>query len=134
MHRILAFSAGILLHINSSLASAQDINLNESVLRGAKIYNNECITCHMENGNGIPGAFPPLAKSDYLMNNPEAAANAIINGLSDEIVVNGETYFGEMAPIPLSDEQVADVLNFVRNSWGNKAKLLSPDDIKKFKN
>lgn len=134
MLRLLAFFAGLLLLINSTFASLQDKNLKESMLRGAAIYDNECITCHMENGGGIPGAFPPLAKSDYLMNNTKAAVNAILNGLSDEIVVNGQTYFGEMSPIALSDQEVADVLNFVRNSWGNEAEMLSPDDIKKFKN
>jgi len=117
----------------SSSRMAQSQTLQESMTRGKDIYLNECITCHMENGEGIPGAFPPLAKSDYMKNNLAGTVDAILNGLSGEVVVNGVTYYGEMAPIALTDQEVADVINYVQNSWGNEAKMLKANDIAKLK-
>lgn len=109
-------------------------SLQESIDKGRDIYNNECSACHMENGQGIEGAFPPLANSDYFNNDLAKAVNAIFNGLEGELVVNGNTYFGVMEPVPLSDEEIADVLNYVQNSWGGKAAMLTGDDVREMKN
>ncbi len=84
----------------------------------------------MVTGQGIPGAFPPLAKSDYLMADSIRAITTITAGLSGEITVNGVTYFGEMAAINLDDQQVADVLNYIRNSWGNKGPFINVELVK----
>ncbi len=74
----------------------------------------------MANGEGLPKAFPPLAKADYLMNKRAESIKAIKYGLSGTIVVNGNTFKGSMAPLGLSDKQVADVMNYITNSWGNQ--------------
>lgn len=108
--------------------------LQESIDKGRDIYNNECSACHMENGEGIEGAFPPLANSDYFANDLSKAVDAIKDGLEGELVVNGNTYFGVMEPVPLSDEEIADVLNYVQNSWGGKAAMLTGDDVREMKN
>lgn len=123
-----------LLMVTISLMSFQKTNqkfdLKASIERGKEVYNSQCITCHMEKGEGIEGAFPPLAKSDYLMADKKRAVKQILEGASGEMVVNGVTYNGEMPAIDLTDEQVSDVLNYVRNSWGNKGGAVTPSEVK----
>ncbi len=105
-----------------SLFLFQDPELEESIQRGSEIYADFCVTCHMEQGEGVMNAFPPLAKSDYLMNNREASIGGIKYGQSGELIVNGIAYNSEMAPLGLEDEEVADVMNYILNSWGNSSK------------
>ncbi|OEJ99024.1 hypothetical protein A8C32_07555 [Flavivirga aquatica] len=106
-------------------------SLEESKKRGESIYTTNCVACHMANGEGITGAFPPLAKSDYLMENTKRAAKNIIEGVSGEMKVNGVSYYGAMVAYgALSDQEVADVLNYIRNSWGNKGGLIEVKTIK----
>jgi mono/diheme cytochrome c family protein len=100
--------------------SQTSAELKASVERGKITYNDMCITCHMANGKGVSKVFPPLADSDYLRNNQTKSILGVKNGMSGEITVNGETYNTPMAPLGLSDEEVADVMNYINNSWGNK--------------
>lgn len=93
--------------------------LKESVARGRLVYNDFCISCHMTSGKGITNTFPPLANSDYLKNNQEASILGIKYGLKGELVVNGVTYNGVMASMGLEDDEIADVMNYINNSWGN---------------
>ncbi|MDO6761200.1 cytochrome c [Tamlana sp. 2_MG-2023] len=99
--------------------------------RGKEIYNVQCIACHMETGDGIVGAFPPLAKSDYLLENIPRAAKEILGGLSGEIVVNGVTYNGVMPSHDLDPKALTDVLNYITNSWGNDHGLIPESLVKK---
>ncbi|MDW5288061.1 cytochrome c [Formosa sp. PL04] len=103
--------------------------LDKSKVRGEKIFLQHCVTCHMVTGEGITGAFPPLAKSDYLMADKMRAAEIIINGLNGELKVNNVTYYGTMMAIKLSDNEIADVLNYVRNSWGNSGEIVLPEEV-----
>ncbi len=85
----------------------------------------------MAQGEGIPGAFPPLAKSDYLLKDQKRAISSVVYGVSGEITVNGATYMMDMpAQSHLSDQEVADVLNYIQNNWGNKAKPVTPAQVK----
>jgi len=99
----------------------QEKPLKQSILDGEDIYQDFCLQCHLDNGKGVENAFPPLAKSDYLQNNIEASIRAIKYGLRGEITVNGNTYNGVMVNQGLDEEEVADVMNYILNSWGNKA-------------
>ena len=83
----------------------------------------------MENGEGLEGAFPPLAKSDYLMADKKRSIKQVLNGITGEIIVNKKKYDGDMPALDLTDEEVSDVLNFVRNSWGNKGDAVLPSDV-----
>ena len=94
--------------------------LEASIKRGESVYNNMCISCHLPDGKGVPKAFPPLADSDYLRENQTESIKAVKFGMSGEIVVNGITYNSAMAPLGLSDKEVADVMNYINNSWGNR--------------
>ena len=93
--------------------------LEESMQRGAEVYNSLCVTCHLPDGKGVPKSFPPLANSDYLMNNRSKSIKAIKYGLSGEITVNGEVYNMPMAALGLTDDEIVDVMNYITNSWGN---------------
>lgn len=95
-------------------------NKTESMEEGLIIYNDFCISCHMANGEGAGNVFPPLAKADYLRDKQIESIKAIKFGMSGEIVVNGKTYNSLMSPLGLSDQEVADVMNYINNSWGNK--------------
>lgn len=109
----------------SSFLPYQESELSKSMTRGKEVYAELCITCHLADGNGMEGAFPPLAKSDYLLKSPDKAIHAIKFGQEGEITVNGETYNNIMPAPGLSDQEVADVMNYILNSWGNKGKLVT---------
>jgi len=100
--------------------SSSQEKVSESFKRGEEVYSNFCVTCHLPSGKGIPGNFPPLADSDWLKNKRTEGLKAIKYGLSGPIVVNGENYNNVMIPQGLSDQEVADVMNYISNSWGNK--------------
>jgi mono/diheme cytochrome c family protein len=100
-----------------------DPQLDESIKRGKEVYALNCQNCHMEDGLGMPETNPPLAKADYLKKPANTLIGIILKGQSDEIVVNGKKFNAIMpAQEYLTDIQIADALNYVRNSWGNKVK------------
>lgn len=100
--------------------------------RGKQVYMQTCFVCHQPAGQGIPGQVPPLGESDYLMANKERSIRAVLHGLTGEITVNGKTYNGAMMPMNyLSDEQIANVLTYVRNSWGNSGDAVASDEVRK---
>jgi len=99
----------------------------EQIKAGKEIYGRTCFACHQSEGQGIPNAFPPLAKSDYLNADPKRAIDAVLHGLSGEIVVNGKKYNSVMTSQNLTDEEIANVLTYVYNSWSNnKTNVTAP--------
>lgn len=107
------------------------LSKTEQIEAGKKIYMQACFACHQANGEGVANAFPPLAKSDYLNADPNRAIDVLINGLSGEIVVNNKKYNSIMPSQQLSDDEVAHVLTYVYNSWGNNGKVVSPEEVNK---
>ena len=101
----------------------------ERILFGQRIYEQNCQACHQEKGQGIPGAFPPLAGSDYLLSKPERAIGVLLKGLSGKITVNGTDYNGVMPAVSLSDEKIANVLTYVLNSWNNNGGEIMPKQV-----
>lgn len=99
----------------------QEKPLEDSIADGSEIYQDFCVQCHLDNGKGIENTFPPLANSDYLINNLEASIRGVKYGMRGEISVNGKTYNGVMINQGLDEEEVADVMNYILNSWGNEA-------------
>lgn len=109
----------------------QTFNLAESIKRGKEAYITECQNCHMENGEGLTGVYPPVAKADYLKKPSAQLIGVILYGLEGEIKVNGVAYNSPMPPQAyLDDEKVADILNYIRNSWGNKGAAITPAEVK----
>lgn len=118
----------------ATLTLNQQDQLQESIARGQEIYTDFCMNCHMANGEGVENTFPPLANSDYLKNNQEASIRGIKYGQKGEITVNGKTYNGFMAPMGLSDDEVADVMNFINNTWGNSnRKMVTEKEVSEIK-
>lgn len=127
-------AAGIALTISTmsffSFQTGQKFDLKASIARGKDVYTANCMSCHMEQGEGLEGVYPPLAKSDYLMADKKRSIQQVLTGISGEIKVNGVSYNSEMPGVNLSDEEVADVLNYVRNSFGNKGAAVTPAEAK----
>jgi mono/diheme cytochrome c family protein len=104
---------------------------DEQMKRGAAVYARTCIACHQPTGLGLPPVFPPLANAPIVAGNPELPVKFILQGLMGPITVNGMTYNSMMPPVAgLSDADIADVLTYVRQSFGNKANAVTADQVK----
>lgn len=110
--------------------SETSANTSSLHAKGEEVYKQTCQACHQANGEGLPSAFPPLAKSDYLLADKTRAIKQIINGSSGEITVNSKKFNGTMPPQSLTDEQIADVLNYTLNSWGNNGGVVTVEEVK----
>jgi nitrite reductase (NO-forming) len=99
--------------------------------RGKKVYLTSCFACHMPTGDGLPGVFPPLAKSDFLKADKDRAIKTVIRGLGGPITVNGKPYNNMMPPQDVSDDQTADVLTYIMNEWGNDFGTVTAADVKR---
>ncbi|HWN94480.1 MAG TPA: cytochrome c, partial [Methylomirabilota bacterium] len=102
--------------------------------KGKGVFMQTCFVCHQLNGEGIPGQIPPLAKSDYMMADKERSIRGVIFGQSGEMTVNGKKYNGTMIPLNyLSDEDVANVLTYARNSFGNSGDAVKIDEVRRIR-
>lgn len=118
---------------SSNLANSRDnILLKQYKVEGAKIYAAYCANCHQQDGKGLAAIFPPLAGADYLMEDLKRAACIIKNGQADEIVVNGETYNQMMPGNPITNLEIAEVLTYITNEWGNEAGLTNVKKVDKW--
>lgn len=94
---------------------------------GQQIYNANCSSCHNANGSGTPGVFPPLAGNPMVTGSPDKVIAAVKNGLTGPITVNGKTYNSAMPAWKgkLSNAEIAEVITYVRSSWGNKSSAVT---------
>jgi mono/diheme cytochrome c family protein len=114
-----------------SFRPPQKFDLKASIDRGKEVYTAQCMSCHMEQGEGIESVYPPLAKSDYMMADKKRSIDQVLHGLTGEIKVNGKSYDGVMTGFDaLTDAEISDVLNYVRNSFGNKGPAVTPEEVK----
>ncbi len=104
---------------------------DELMTKGKRLYEANCMACHQSDGAGIAAAFPPLAKSDYLMQDKARSIRVVLDGLSGKIRVNGKDFDGVMPAVIMDDEAIASVLTYVRNDFGNSGDIVSVDDVKK---
>lgn len=109
-------------------------SLAEKIESGRQIYTNTCFACHQANGEGIANAFPPLANSDYLNADVNRSIDIVLNGKTGEITVNGEKYNSIMTKQTLTNDEVADVLTYVYNSWGNNKANVTSSQVAQVKN
>ncbi|MDZ7716820.1 MAG: copper-containing nitrite reductase [Balneolaceae bacterium] len=105
--------------------------IEERIEFGRETYMSVCQACHMADGSGIEGAFPPVANSDYLNENPDRGISAVVHGLSGEITVNGETYNGIMPRQNLTNEEVANVVTYLLNNFDNAGGEVTPEDVER---
>ena len=114
--------------VHAAEASAK--SMDEQLASGGKLFAAHCAACHQANGQGLAGAFPPLAESDYLADGSAPAINAVLNGLSGPITVNGNDYNSVMPNLSyLKDGEVAEIVTYVMNSWGNPGGSVSSGEV-----
>jgi nitrite reductase (NO-forming) len=102
---------------------------NDVIAHGETIFNQTCFACHQSTGQGIPGVFPPLAGSDFLLADPLRAVGVVLNGLAGPVTVNGVRYEGAMPPMPLSDKDAAAVISYVLQAWGNAGPTVTTAEV-----
>jgi mono/diheme cytochrome c family protein len=119
----------------AAAASAAAAKNPASASDGGAVYVANCSSCHQADGEGVPGAFPPLAGNPTVTGNPVAVITIVKNGLEGRVVVKGQAYSGIMPRWKglLSDEQLADVITYVRSSWKNRATGVSVADVQAVK-
>jgi len=101
-------------------AKAGKLTLEDQIKAGQQLFNGTCSVCHQASGEGLPGVFPPLAKSDFIAADPKRPIHVVLGGLNGKVTVNGKDYTSVMPPMSqLNDDEVANILTFVLNSWGN---------------
>lgn len=103
-----------------------------SMARGQIVYKSVCLACHMANGMGVPRLNPPLANTSYVSGDKGALIKIVLNGFNQDVKINGQSYSNTMTPhSDLTDRQIADVLTYVRKSFGNKASSVTVAEVKK---
>lgn len=116
---------------SAEVSGKEDLSTTEIMAEGEAVYNTYCLACHQEDGYGVPSLNPPLAGTDWVTGDKSRLINVILNGMSDPVEINGETYSNVMAShAHLSDAEIAAVLTFVRASFGNEAGAVSPEEVK----
>lgn len=111
-------------------ATTNALAINERLSNGEQLYVKNCAVCHQTNAKGLTGAFPPLAESDFIIDDPMKAVSVVINGLTGPVTVNGVEYNSVMPNLAyLSDEEIADVVTYVLNSFGNKGGEVLPEQV-----
>lgn len=98
---------------------------------GKKVYDTYCMACHQADGSGVPRMNPPLTKTSYVLGDKKKLVQIVLKGMNEPVEIEGETYENVMSAHDfLTDQEVADVLTFVRNSFGNKASMVTPAEVK----
>lgn len=110
-------------------ASVQDPAASAN--RGKAVYQKECLSCHQADGGGVPHLNPPLYESTNVVGDKKKIIAIVLKGMTDRVPIDGEYYSNNMAAHPeLSNQQIADVLTFIRSNWGNKASAVTPEEVK----
>jgi nitrite reductase (NO-forming) len=110
--------------------AAGTLTEEQQVQAGGALFKGTCSTCHQDNGQGLASVFPPLAKSDFLAADSKRAIAVVLNGLSGPVTVNGATYNSVMPPMSqLNDDEVANILTYVLNSWGNNGSAIAAKQV-----
>jgi mono/diheme cytochrome c family protein len=111
--------------------STSNAALKASMERGKKLYATHCMSCHQADGAGVPKLNPPLIKTRWVLGDKKELISVILKGMADPIEIDDEEYHNPMPPLAhLTDQEVADILTYVRNNFENKASAVSPAEVK----
>jgi mono/diheme cytochrome c family protein len=105
--------------------------VDDIMKRGEAVYADACLVCHQTDGSGVPMMFPPIKGSEIVAGNHEKLIKIVLNGMSGPVEIKGDKYDSEMPPQRdnLSDKQIADLLTYIRNSFGNKGDTIKEDEV-----
>ncbi len=124
-----------LLGMVCALAACQsqdELKLKHYYIEGQALYTTHCANCHQENGEGLAGLYPPIAKADFLANNKNYIICGIKHGINDTIQVNGKTYHQPMpANAQLQAIDIAEIVTYIYNEWGNEKKITPVKEVQK---
>lgn len=112
----------------------QEKNMQQSIKDGKAVYSDFCMRCHLSKGEGVEGIYPPLADSNWLTEKRTESIKSVKYGLNGEIEVNGITYNNNMTSMGLTDREVADVMNYIMNNFGNETKNYNQVTLKEVAN
>jgi mono/diheme cytochrome c family protein len=106
-------------------------SLKAAVSRGQIVYTKFCLTCHQVDGSGVPNLNPPLIKTKWTLGSKTVLIQQVLKGSSGKVEIDGDRFGNTMPPLKtLTDQQIADVLTYVRNSFGNKASMVTTTEVK----
>jgi nitrite reductase (NO-forming) len=106
------------------------LDLKTQIAAGELLFKGTCSVCHQPTGQGIPSVFPPLAKSDFLMADKHRSVEIVLKGLNGSVTVNGKQFNSVMPPMSqIRDDEIANILTFVRNSWGNQGEAVTAEEV-----
>lgn len=121
-------------HANRAKPGAQVAVAADPIAMGKRVFDTTCIACHQATGQGVPGQYPPLAGSEWAQGPEERVIRIVLHGLNGPIKVEGKEFNNVMAPLgALRDDQIANAISYVRNSWGNKASIVTADAVAKIR-
>lgn len=116
----------------TTLKATSAANVSASINRGKLVYASYCLTCHQADGGGVPNLNPPLIQTSYVLGSKDRLINVVLNGFAEHVDIDGEFYSNNMPPFnALKDQQVADVLTYIRNNFDNKASAVSTAEVQK---
>lgn len=117
-------------HKTTKTAAKPKATLSTSVAAGQKVYSQYCISCHQADGGGVQHMNPPLIKTTYVLGDKARIIKIVLNGFSEDVDINGESYSNTMPSFDnLKDQEIADVLTYVRNSFTNKASAVKVSEV-----
>ncbi len=119
------------LEKDQAVVEKADISDNTAQEEGKAIYSEYCVTCHQANGSGVPHLNPPLQQTEYVLGGKDSLIRILLNGSSEGLEIKGKIYSNNMPAFNnLSDQQIADVLTYVRGNFGNDAEAISASEVK----
>ncbi|MEY3688885.1 MAG: Copper-containing nitrite reductase precursor [Bacteroidota bacterium] len=126
---IISAFASMTYIVSQSIGNYQGNITKNKHAKGEELYNQRCATCHLENGEGVQDLYPPLQSSDFLRNDKSRIINVLLQGLSGPVTVNGIPYNSVMHPVPGTDRDLSEVLNYVYARFGNGEYTFTPEEI-----
>lgn len=129
---LLLFSVCLFAQTAHKKRASSTVGLAAVLARGKAVYAQQCLVCHQADATGVPNLNPPLINTTYVLGDKATMIKIVLNGFKDDVEINGKTYTNVMPPHDtMKDQEIADVLTYVRKSFGNKASTITVADVRK---